>query len=77
MLRYDQQRSGEDSFGVDLHTPNFVDLAQSFGIDAERIERFDPAALRRHLERREPTMLVVDAPALTPPVTTSPRWYRK
>ena len=77
MLRYDQKRSGAESFGVDLHTPDFVALAGSFGIDAESIESFDPDILRRHLERREPSMLVIDAPALTPPVTTSPRWYRK
>jgi acetolactate synthase-1/2/3 large subunit len=77
MLRYDQQRSGDEPFGVDLYTPDFVQLAASFGIDAERIDRFDPDALRRHLERREPTMLVVDAPALAPPITTSPRWYRR
>ena len=68
MLRFDQRRAGAPQHGVDLHTPDFVALAHALG-DAFA------AALRRHVVEPEPTVLVADA-ALTPPPTTSPRWYR-
>ena len=32
MLRYDQQLAGEASYGVDLATPDFAALAESFGV---------------------------------------------
>jgi thiamine pyrophosphate-dependent acetolactate synthase large subunit-like protein len=78
MLRYDQRRSGAESYGVDLTTPDFVALAESFGIRAESVEGLDDAfsaALARHLADPEPSVLVARA-ALEPPPTTSPRWYR-
>jgi thiamine pyrophosphate-dependent acetolactate synthase large subunit-like protein len=34
MLRYDQRRAGAEPYGVDLHTPDFVALARSFGLRA-------------------------------------------
>jgi acetolactate synthase-1/2/3 large subunit len=78
MLRYDQRRSGAATYGVDLHTPDFVALAMSFGIRAEGVEGLDDAfsrALARHVADPEPSVLVARA-ALEPPPTTSPRWYR-
>ena len=65
-------------YGVDLHTPDFVALAQSFGVRAERVDGLTDAfadALERHLADPEPSVLVARA-ALEPPPTTSPRWYR-
>jgi acetolactate synthase-1/2/3 large subunit len=79
MLRFDQLQAGEEPFGVDLVTPDFVALANSFGVPASTVEGFGPEferELRRSIEAPEPGMIVVHA-ALKPPPTTSPRWYRK
>jgi len=78
MLRFDQRRVGAATYGVDLHTPDFVALAQSFGVRAEAVDGLDDAfaaALARHVGDPEPSVLVARA-ALEPPPTTSPRWYR-
>src|SRR4051794_20472763 len=78
MLRYDQRRSGAETYGVDLRTPDFVALAESFGVRAEAVDGLEgafAAALARHLADPKPSVLVARA-ALEPPPTTSPRWYR-
>ena len=78
MLRYDQRRSGNVTYGVDLHTPDFVALAESFGVRAEAVTGLDETfsrALARHVADPAPSVLVAAA-ALEPPPTTSPRWYR-
>jgi thiamine pyrophosphate-dependent acetolactate synthase large subunit-like protein len=78
MLRFDQRRAGSPPYGVDLHTPDFVALAESFGVRAEAVDGLEDAfgaALRRHVVDAEPSVLVARA-ALEPPPTTSPRWYR-
>ena len=78
MLRFDQRRAGSPPYGVDLHTPDFVALAESFGVRAEAVDGLEDAftaALRRHVADDEPSVLVARA-ALEPPPTTSPRWYR-
>jgi thiamine pyrophosphate-dependent acetolactate synthase large subunit-like protein len=80
MLRYDQERAGEATYGVDLTTPDFAALAQSFGVRAEAVEGLDDTfgeALARHVEDPEPSVLVAKAEMLVPPPTTSPNWYRK
>jgi thiamine pyrophosphate-dependent acetolactate synthase large subunit-like protein len=80
MLRYDQALSGRPTYGVDLHTPDFAALAQSFAIRAETVEGLDDAfgeALSRHVEDPEPSVLVARAPALVAPPNTSPNWYRR
>ena len=80
MLRYDQVKSGEPAYGVDLQTPDFAALAESFGVRAETVEGLDDAfgeALARHVEDPGPSVLVARAEALVPPPTTSPNWYRK
>jgi acetolactate synthase-1/2/3 large subunit len=79
MLRFDQELAGEEPFGVDLVTPDFVALAASFGLPATVVEGFGPEferALCASLAGGEPNMIVVRA-SLKPPPTTSPRWYRK
>jgi acetolactate synthase-1/2/3 large subunit len=79
MLRFDQRLAGEEPFGVDLVTPDFVALANSFGIPASTVEGFGSEferALRDSIAGAEPRMIVVHA-TLKPPPTTSPRWYRK
>ena len=78
MLRFDQDRRGDPHEGVDLVTPDFVSLAGSFGVRAEAVEGLGAefaAALARHVERDEPSVLVARA-AIGPPPNTSPRWYR-
>jgi acetolactate synthase-1/2/3 large subunit len=79
MLRFDQARSGDASFGVDLHTPDFVALAQAFRVPASRVRGLGDAfatALSASLAAPGPVVIVVEA-ALKPPPTTSPRWYRR
>ena len=79
MLRFDQRQAGEEPFGVDLATPDFLALAGSFGVPARAVAGFGPEfedALRDSIAAEQPRMLVVRA-ALKPPPNTSPRWYRK
>ena len=79
MLRFDQELRGDPREGVDLHTPDFVALARSFGVRADEVdglgERFE-GMLGHHLRLDEPTVLVARA-ALSPPPNVSPRWYRR
>jgi thiamine pyrophosphate-dependent acetolactate synthase large subunit-like protein len=79
MLRFDQDLRGDPREGVDLHTPDFVAMARSFGVRADEVdglgERFE-AMLGHHLRLDEPTVLVAKA-ALRPPPNVSPRWYRR
>jgi acetolactate synthase-1/2/3 large subunit len=79
MLRYDQARVGDRPFGVDLVRPDFAALAASFGLTATTVSGFGPdfeAALGHAMDHTRAEMIVVNA-ALKPPVTTSPRWYRR
>ena len=46
MLRFDQRRSGAATYGVDLHTPDFVALAESFGVRAEAVDGLERRVLR-------------------------------
>jgi acetolactate synthase-1/2/3 large subunit len=77
VLRYDQLAAGEESVGVDLLTPDWLALAGSFGIEAERVPSLDAlgASLRTRLESERPSLLVLEE-SLKPPVTTSARWHR-
>jgi thiamine pyrophosphate-dependent acetolactate synthase large subunit-like protein len=81
MLRYDQDVHGDERYGVDLHTPDFAALAGAFGIRAETVDGLDDEfgeALARHVQEREPTVLVARTPEpLVPPPNTSPNWYRR
>ena len=79
MLRFDQVHSGVPTRGVDLATPDFAALARSFGVPARAVDGFGEefaAALSDSLDASGPDVLVVRA-ALTPPPSTSPRWYRR
>ena len=79
MLRFDQAMAGEAPFGVDLVGPDFAALAASFGIASSRVTGFGAefeTALGAALGSGEAHVLVVDA-RLKPPLTTSPRWYRR
>jgi thiamine pyrophosphate-dependent acetolactate synthase large subunit-like protein len=79
MLRFDQDLKGDPHEGVDLHTPDFVALARSFGVRADTVEglgeRFE-GTLGHHLRVEAPTVLVAHA-TLGPPPNVSPRWYRR
>jgi thiamine pyrophosphate-dependent acetolactate synthase large subunit-like protein len=81
MLRYDQDVAGEERYGVDLHTPDFVALAESFGVRAEAVDGLEDdfgEALARHAEDERPSVLVARTPEpLVPPPNTSPNWYRR
>jgi acetolactate synthase-1/2/3 large subunit len=76
MLRYDQDHAGDEHRGVDLERPDFVALAESFGIAAARVRGVGPelaGALAEAMGSGEPRLVVTEA-ALVPPRTTSPRW---
>ncbi|SFW67119.1 acetolactate synthase-1/2/3 large subunit [Amycolatopsis australiensis] len=78
MLRFDQDREGVPHRGVDWDSPDFVGLARSFGVHADRVSGFGRAFRRllgEFVESDEPNVLVVRA-RLQPPLNTSPRWYR-
>ncbi|HET7070802.1 MAG TPA: thiamine pyrophosphate-dependent enzyme, partial [Nocardioides sp.] len=76
MLRYDQDRAGDQHRGVDLYRPDLGAVASSFGIPSAVLHGVDEleAALADALAAREPRMVVLPL-ALTPPRTTSPRWH--
>ncbi|MFD8498302.1 thiamine pyrophosphate-binding protein [Amycolatopsis sp. NPDC059657] len=79
MLRFDQEREGLPQRGVNWDSPDFVGLARSFGVHAERVSGFGRAfrrLLSEMVEADEPNVLVVRA-RLRPPLNTSPRWYRR
>ena len=79
MLRFDQDQRGDPREGVDLETPDFVALAASFGIRADAVDGLGEhfaVALKGHVARAEPTVLVARA-RLSPPPNVSPRWYRR
>ena len=76
MLRYDFTRRGDEPVGCDLDRPDFVALARSFGVPAEKVEPAGlSAAIAEGLGSGGPSMVVLEA-AFSPPLTTSPRWYR-
>jgi thiamine pyrophosphate-dependent acetolactate synthase large subunit-like protein len=81
MLRYDQDVTGADRYGVDLETPDFSALAGAFGIEAQTVEGLDDefgAALAEHVLDPGPSVLVALTPEpLVPPPNTSPNWYRR
>jgi len=79
MLRYDQDKAGLPQRGVNWDSPDFVGLARSFGVHADRVSGFGRAfrrLLAEFVESDEPNVLVVRA-KLKPPLNTSPRWYRR
>ncbi len=78
MLRFDQDRHGDPHVGVDLATPDFAAMADSFGVRSFASEGFGgdfAAALARLSALDEPALLATKA-ALGPPPNVSPRWYR-
>ena len=81
MLRYDQRKAGEATYGVDLHTPDFAALAGSFGIRAQTVDGLADAfgeALAEHVADPAPSVLIARTPTpLVPPPNTSPNWYRR
>ncbi len=75
MLRYDQQRFGHAERGVDLAGPDWLALAEAYGIPAAaagspgRLH----AALAAAASADGPNLVLLRG-ALEPPRTTSPRW---
>ena len=79
MIRYDQDLHGDPREGVDLASPDFVALAQAFGVRADNVDGLGEhfaVALKGHVALKEPTLLVARA-SLGPPPNVSPRWYRR
>lgn len=76
MLRYDQQVLGHPERGVDLVTPDWDQLAASFGIDFVEVADADElrAALGEAAARFGPSLILMRT-LLYPPASTSPRWF--
>ncbi|MFI6741836.1 thiamine pyrophosphate-binding protein [Nonomuraea sp. NPDC050451] len=77
VLRYDQEHAGHACHGVDLVAPHWLTLARSFGIEAAEVT--DPGeplqdTLATALRAGSPRLVVLRT-TLTPPRTTSPRWF--
>ena len=74
MLRFDQQVFGHPERGVDLLTPDWVQLGSAFGIDD--VTQVSAALDRAHdANCRGEARIVVWKHRLYPPRTTSPRWH--
>jgi acetolactate synthase-1/2/3 large subunit len=76
MLRFDQMVAGEPERGVDLTGPDWLALAQAYGVPAEVAPDTGAgllAALSRAAEAGGPRLVLLRT-ALYPPRTTSPRW---
>lgn len=71
-----QQPTGASAL---VATPDFTLLAHAFGIEATAVEGFGTpfeTTLTDYVRSPEPDVIVVKA-AMTPPPSTSPRWYRR
>jgi len=76
MLRFDQKVFGHEHRGVDLVTPDWALLAQSFGIPFTEVS--DGATLRNALAesaRRDGPSMILQRAEFFPPASTSPRWF--
>jgi len=76
MLRFDQQVFGHPERGVDLFTPNWELLAQSFGMAYAEVD--DASSLAEQLDvaaRRPGSTLILQRATFFPPASTSPRWF--
>ena len=82
MLRYDQERSGAETYGVDLHTPDFVGdcrvVRRACSSRSTGSTTRSARLWRRTSLTHAPSVLVARTPVpLVPPPNTSPNWYRK
>jgi len=68
VLRVIQDNVMGERFGVDIHTPDFVKLADAMGIPAEAVDSVDSfeAAFAAAVDRPGPTLLDIDLNALAP-----------
>jgi len=77
MLRFDEDERYGRHFAVDLHTPDFVALARSFGAKARAATTKSlDADLAWVVKQKGPALIALEA-AWPPPLTTSPRWPLK
>ena len=79
VLRQIEDAMMQRRFGVDLHTPDFVTVAQGMGLESERVtglSEFEPA-FERALDRTGPTLLDIDMHSLAPLTFPLPAHYRK
>lgn len=77
MLRFDEAERFGDTFAADLRSPDFVAMARSFGMSAERTTHAGlEDTLRRALATKKPALVELRA-RFAPPLTTSPRWPLK
>jgi acetolactate synthase I/II/III large subunit len=68
VLKMLQTAAGVTPFGVDLHTPDFVALANAMGMPAERVDDPDgfAAALGRSIATQGPSLIEVDLTQMEP-----------
>ncbi len=75
LRNHQDQRFGGRRIAVDLHTPDFVKLADGFGLRAERVSTIDGfgPALGRALAAAGPVLLDIDELEIGVPLFPSPR----
>ncbi len=77
MLRFDEEERFGRTFAADLETPDFVKLAEAFGVKARVAKPKDVGeALSWGFKQKGPALIEVRA-RFAPPLTTSPRWPLK
>jgi acetolactate synthase-1/2/3 large subunit len=79
VLRVIQDQVLGHRHGTDLHTPDFVTVADGMGVASERvvgIEQFEPA-FARALDRSGPTLLDIDMHSLSPLTFALPAHQRR
>lgn len=77
MLRFDEEERFKRTFAADLETPDFVKLAEAFGVKARAAKPKDVGdALSWAFKQKGPALIEVRA-RFAPPLTTSPRWPLK
>ena len=76
MLAYDFTKDGEQPVGCALAPPDFVALGKAFRVEAREVTVDElGGAVAQGIASGVPNLLVVKA-SFTPPINTSPRWYR-
>jgi len=74
MLRFDAGRRREPVAGLDLLTPDWTRLADTFGLAARQVATRELASALTQAARSSGPSMIVWNESLFPPRTTSPRW---
>jgi pyruvate dehydrogenase (quinone) len=76
MVRWEMLAEGYEPFQTDLHNPDFVRLAEAYGMFSVGVERHDdvPAALEQILSHPGPALLSIKTLGLATALPQHPSW---